>query len=92
MSEQENNQHSPPIKTFRAGRVQAAVFENQVERDGETVTQKSVKINKRYKDKGGEWKSTANFYPDELGKLILVAQESNRFLNLRETDPQEPSD
>ena len=91
MSEQANNQNSPPIKTFRAGRAQAAVFENQVERDGKEVSRRSIKINKRYKDKDDKWQSTAYFYPDELGDLSLVVQEVNRFLNLRETSPQEPS-
>ena len=87
MSEQSNNQGSPPIKSFRSGRVQAAVFERQTERDGQTVIEHSVKIDKRYQHKDGNWQSTTNFFPAELPKLILVVQEANRFLNLREVEP-----
>ena len=91
MTEQANNQGSPPIKTFRAGRVQAAVFENKVERDGQTDVHHSVKVDKRYQDKDGNWQSTMYFYPDELSKVLLVVGEANRFLNLHDTDPRDQS-
>jgi hypothetical protein len=47
-----------PEKRFKAGSCEAAVFENEIVSDGQTISVKKVAIQKRYKDKDDEWKST----------------------------------
>ena len=45
----------------------------------------SVKVQKSYRDKD-KWKTTDNFYPTDLPKLLLVAQKAFEFVSLRESE------
>jgi len=58
--------NSPPIKTFRAGQIEAAIWPQEKEQDGRTYVQHSVRIQKRYRDKDGNWQATEYFFPNEL--------------------------
>lgn len=83
MSEQ---QHTPPIKEFRApGGVKAAIWRNKVERGDLITVQHSVKIQRRYKADTG-WKTTEYFRPQDLPSLAFVAEEAFRFICLAEPD------
>ena len=82
MSEPNNR---PPEKTFRAGHVEAAVWSNEKQEDGCTVIQKSIRIQKRYKDKEGNWKSTDFFFPSEIPDLELVAHKAIEYTRLKES-------
>lgn len=85
MTQQQTN--TPPVKEFRAGRVRASVWRAEVERDGQTVVQHSVKIQNSYRDRTTqEWKTTDYFYPRDLPKLILVAQKAFEYVSLRESE------
>ena len=80
-------QPNQPIKEFRVGGVKAAVWRDAVEQDGRTVIQHSVKITKTYRDKTtDEWKTTDYFFPNDLPKLILVAQRAFEFTSLKESE------
>ena len=46
-----------PEKRFKAGSCEAAIFENEIVRDGNTVMVKKTAIQKRYKTQDDEWKS-----------------------------------
>mgnify|MGYP006306179689 CR=1 FL=1 len=70
-----------PTKVFRAGGIQAAVWEKSQVKDGQTVTRYTIKLSKSF-IAHGEWKSTDNFWPDELPKVALVTNEAYRFLKL----------
>ena len=66
-----------PIKTFRAGCVKAAIFENQTTYNGKQSTIYRIAIDKSYKDSNGVWKSTSSFNAStELPKAILVLQKA----------------
>jgi len=80
MSEQDKTK---PIKDFRAGGVQASVWRNEVEKDGQTVVRHSVKIQKQYRNKDGDYEKTEFYFRDDLPKLILVAQKSFEYIALR---------
>ena len=83
-----------PQRVFRAGRVSAAVWKNEIERDGRTVVQWSTKIKKTYRDDASDgWKSTDYYYPSELSDLLIVTRHALDFIRLREgaqDDVEEP--
>ena len=79
-----------PIKDFRAGNIQASVWRNEVNnKDGRTEVRYSVRIQKRFKNKEGEYENTNYLFQDDLPKIILVAQKSFEFITLRESKDAE---
>ena len=82
-----NQQGNPPIKEFRAGRIKAAIWRNEVEDGGRAQIRYSVKLQKRYHDrKTDEWKSTDQYFAEDLPRLELVASEAYRFIILRTSE------
>ena len=89
-----NEQGNALVQEFKAIPVRAAIWKREVEQNGRTVIRYSIKVEKQYRDKQtGEWKSTTNFFPEDLPKLRLVASEAYRFVTLRtsEDDPDLPT-
>ena len=78
---------SSPIKKFSAGSVQVAVWENT---SGEEAVSsyKTVSLQRRYKDKNNEWKSSASLRPNDVPKAILALQKAFEYLSIK-TDPAE---
>ena len=81
-------QGTKPAKEYRVSGSRAAVWHNQVERDGQTVIQSSVKIQKSFKDsKTGDWKNMEmNLFPSEIPGMILVLQKAYEECMLRESE------
>ena len=75
MSEQ---QHTPPIKEFRAGHIKAAIWPNKVRQGDELVVQHSIKVQKSYKDpKSGDWKNIEiNVFPSEIPDMRDVLERA----------------
>ena len=69
-----------PIKTFRAGGINASIFENMVEVNGEKKSIPSVSFQKRYTDKNGMWQSTNQLNANDIPRAIFVLTEAYRFL------------
>lgn len=65
-----------PEKKFRAGGVSATVWKNQAE-NGEYRT---ISIERNYKDKDGNWKTTNSFRVNDLPKLALLGAEVYKFV------------
>ena len=82
MSQENKNK---PIKSFRAANIEASVFRNKVEKKGEIVIRHSVKIQKHFQNDEGVYEKTNNYFPNELSKLILVAQKAFEFISLKES-------
>ena len=79
---QENRQ---PDHEFRAGRVCAALWRQEIQRDDRTEVQWSTKIQKSYRDDDSkDWKSTDYYYPSELSDLLIVTRHALDFIRLRE--------
>ena len=79
-------QNNQPVKEFSAGGIQAAIWKNETQREGRTVVQYSVKIQKRFRDKQtNEWRTTEYFYQRDLANLILVAHKAFEFVSLKES-------
>jgi len=57
---------SRPLKKFRAGQVSCAVWENEANIDGRSVRMLRATVERRYKDKNGEWKSSQSFGRNEI--------------------------
>jgi len=81
--ESTSNSGQRPLKEIRIGGISAAIWEKNVEQDGRTASQHSVKICKRYRDKKtNEFKTTEYYFPSDLPKLILAAEKAFEFVSL----------
>ena len=87
MTQQENK----PIKEFRAGSgISASIWRNEeAQEDGTTRVRHSVKFQKRYCDKNGQWQDSDYYFPDDLPKLQLVVQKAFEFISLKESKEAE---
>lgn len=79
----------PPVKKFRAGNVTASVWKKDVVKDKKTFTFYTTTIERSYKDKDEEWKTTSSFEKDDLQKVMLVSRLAQEFLYLAEEKEQE---
>jgi hypothetical protein len=70
-------------KRFRCGVCEAAVFENELKRNGQPVKVKKVAIQKRYKDDEG-WKSTHSLDVNDIPKMKLALSKAYEYLALAE--------
>jgi len=57
---------SRPEKQFRCGGCEAAIFENEISRNGKTIKLKKAVIQKRYKNADDEWKSTYSLDKNDI--------------------------
>jgi len=70
MTEQNNQQ--PAIK-IRSGPVSCAVWENQIVKDGKTITLQNLTFQRSYRDREtGQWHNTDSFTPQSLGNLLIT--------------------
>lgn len=71
-----------PEKKFRAGAICATVWKNINEKDGSEFEFFSVSVERGYKDKSGQWKSTSSLRVMDLPKAALVINEAYKFVVL----------
>ena len=64
-----------PVAKFRAGAVATAVWENEVEVKGRTITILKATVQRRYKDKDDNWQSSGSFSRNEIPLAIYCLQE-----------------
>ena len=65
-----------PLKKFRAGQVSCALWENDAEVNGRTVTMLKATVERRYKDKNDTWKSSNSFSRNEIPLAIYCLQQA----------------
>jgi len=76
-----------PEKKIRAGAVSATVWSNEgTSKTGEKVEYKTISLERNYKDKEGNWKSTNSFRVNDLPKAKLVLDKAYEYLILKEGD------
>ena len=73
-----------PIQKYRAGGIQAAIWNNEVEVNGEKIDVKSITLQRTYKDKSGEWKTTTSLKATDLPKALVVLGKAYEFVTLKE--------
>jgi hypothetical protein len=81
-----------PEKRFRCGGCEAAVFENQINAGGKSISVKKVSFQKRYRNADGEWKSTSSLDQNEIPKAILALSKAYEYLVLVDGDSVDASD
>lgn len=77
-----------PKKKFNAGAISATIWENQgvSKSAGTPVSYNTISLQRGYKDKEGNWKSTNSLRVADIPKAILVLQKAYEELTLREYD------
>ncbi|HLD58661.1 MAG TPA: hypothetical protein VI977_03410 [archaeon] len=70
-----------PIKKFKAGAIQVAIWENETKEGGKYNT---VSFDKRYKDKNDEWKTSGSLQMNDLPKAILALQRAFEYLAFKD--------
>ena len=65
-----------PIAKFKAGQVSSAVWENQVQVKGQSITILKATVQRRYKDHDGNWQSSGSFSRNEIPLAIYCLQKA----------------
>ena len=65
-----------PLKSFAAGGVRAAIWENEIQVDGSAKTVLKATIERRYRDKSGTWKSTTSFSRNEIPLAVYCLEKA----------------
>ena len=77
---------SPPVKKFKHGSVEAAIFENEIKKDGKTFTVLKAVFQRNYLDKNDKWQSTSSLDVNDVPKAVLVLSKAYEFLTSADTD------
>ena len=71
-----------PIAKIRAGTVACALWENEIQVDGQTKTVLKASVDRRYKDSNGNWKSSGSFSRNEIPLAIFcLARAFDKIIN-----------
>ncbi len=65
-----------PVAKFKAGQVSSAIWENEVQMSRGTVKMLKATVQRRYKDRNGEWKSSGSFGRNEIPLAIHCLQKA----------------
>ncbi len=81
-----------PEKKIRAGGVSATIWANEgLNKAGEKVTYRTISVERNYKDKEDNWKSTNSLRVGDLPKAVLVMNKAYEYLMIKETSSTESS-
>ena len=77
-------ENKKPVKEFRSkGLIKASIWENEGQNNkGETVIYYSVNIEKSYKDKDGNWKTSSTYFREDLPRVQLVAFKAFEWIHM----------
>ncbi len=75
-----------PEKKFKAGAISATIWKNEVTKDGKVMTFRTVSLERNYKDKEGNWKSTSGLRTTDLPKASLVLNKAYEYIVTSEGD------
>ena len=78
-----------PETVFKIGAVRASVFQNTIQKNGQSIQLPKVVIEVRYKDKTGKWQGTSTLSINDIPKAILALQKAFEYLMERK-DPGQP--
>src|SRR3990167_3948729 len=82
-----------PEKKFSAGAICATIWKNNgtSKTTGDSVEYRTIQLDRRYKDKEGNWQSTASLRLNDLPKASLVLQKAYEYLVLKGQDSSDSS-
>ena len=77
VSKEKNATATPnvPVKTFRLGRIKAAVWENEADQKYYSVT-----FSRTYVDEGGNYHDSDSFGRDDLALIAKLADQAHTFI------------
>ncbi len=75
----------PPVKEFRSGSIKAAIWRHDAQQDGRTFARYSVRIQKSYRDKAGDWQTTEYYNREDLPHVVLLTNKAFEFISLKES-------
>ncbi len=78
-----------PVAKFRAGQISSAVWRNEIQVKGKAVTLLKATVQRRYKDKEGNWQSSGSFSRNEIPLAIHCLQQA--FEKIIETQHEDSS-
>ena len=83
-----------PTKKFKVGGIAVAIWANQAvnPKSGQPETFHSIKLERRYKDKGGDWQSSDSMRTNDLPKAILALSKAYEFIVLEEPEQETGGD
>ncbi|MBU0536027.1 MAG: hypothetical protein KKE20_03615 [Nanoarchaeota archaeon] len=74
-----------PETKFRAGAIAATVWKNTANnKEGKEVEYRTISIERNYKDKNNEWKTTTSMRVNDLPRVIVVMQKAYEHLVLKD--------
>ncbi len=71
-----------PIKKFRSGNIESAIWQNEKEMNGNKINFKTVSIRKSWNQDGKWHDATINLRRNDLQKILLVLQKAQEELLL----------
>lgn len=80
-----------PVKKFRVGAISCAVWENEVIFDGRPQKLLKASVERRYKDRDGVWKSSAQFGRNEIPLAIWALLKAFDAIAQKEEEAREPA-
>ena len=78
-----------PVAKFRAGQISSAVWRNEIQVKGKAITVLKATVQRRYKDKEGNWQSSGSLSRNEIPLAIYCLQKA--FEKIIETQREESS-
>ena len=78
-----------PVARFRAGTVSCALWENEINVEGQTKVMLKASVSRRYKDRQGEWKSSGSFSRNEIPLVIYCLQKAFETIITKESEKSE---
>jgi len=81
-----------PIKVFRAGAVEAAIFENERTVGGRKVKMLNVVFKRSYKDKDGKWQHSDSFGINDVPKLGLLVPKVYEIMAMGDRAEEQPEE
>ena len=75
-----------PEKKFSTGAISATIWKNNgtSKKTGEEVEYRTVSLQRRYRDKEGNWQTSNSLRVNDLPKASLVLNKAYEFIVLRE--------
>ncbi len=77
-----------PVKKIKAGTISCALWENEITVNSRTVTKLNATVERRYKDKNEQWKSSNSFGRNDI-PLVIYCLERAFEVMVKEPNGQE---
>ena len=80
-----------PVAKFKAGQVSAALWENEITaKNGHKAIMLKATVERRYRDKDGNWKSSGSFSRNEIPLAIYCLQKAfEKIISVQVNDSEE---